>query len=311
MSSWWILAILLAALKAGAEPAIVVRPHTQVVQNKSIELQDVAEFFEVESNVSSKIGKIKLAEGLSTGERIEFSGTTISTLLRNHRLWSSQKRPAFTIPSRVIVENVGDQITEARVRMELMQRWQSQCGCRIELSELSLPKMEPWLPGTQWQLRFPPQPARGSFTMSLELSHQGTQKTLWLQGRATHFKMSPVARRQINIGERIQPEDYQMAEREVTFSRDAIPSESDLVGRKAKVGIAAQDILLMGQLEREKALRRGDQVKLALSEGPWEITMMGVAEQDGFIGDTVKVRNPKSNQVVVATITGRGEVKAE
>ncbi|MGE3385756.1 MAG: flagellar basal body P-ring formation chaperone FlgA, partial [Bdellovibrionales bacterium] len=261
--------------------------------------------------VSSILGGIRLADGLANGERLEFSGSTISQLLRNHKLWQANVKPTFTIPSRVVVENVGDKISEARVRMELISRWQSQCACRIELSELSMPKVEPWVAGTEWQLRMPAQPARGTFTVAIEMRNASGLRTVWLRGRATHYKLSPVAKRQINIGDRIQPEDYSLSEREITFARDAVPDAIDLIGRRARMGIAANDILFAGMLERERALKRGDQVKLALGEGDWEVAMTGIAEQDGFIGDTVKIRNPKSNQVVVATVIGRGEVRAE
>ena len=311
MSAWWVLAILAAGLTAKAEPAIVVRPHTQMSQAKTILLQDVAEFFDVDSKVSAVLGTIRLSDGVAAGGRLEFSGTTISELLRNHKLWQSNVRPAFTIPSRVIVENVGDKISELRVRTELTNRWQNQCACRVELSELMMPKVEPWIAGTEWELRMPSQPERGSFTLAIELKNAGQRRTLWLRGRATHYKVAPVAKRQINIGDRIQPEDYRMTEREVTFARDAVPDGSDLAGRRARISINANEILFAGSLEREKALRRGDQVKLALSESGWEVILMGVAEQDGFIGDSVKIRNVKSNQVVVATVVARGEVRAE
>jgi flagellar basal body P-ring formation protein FlgA len=97
----------------------------------------------------------------------------------------------------------------------------------------------------------------------------------------------------------------------VTFARDSTAFDGEIVGRKARQAIAAQDILYAGMLEKEKALKRGDPVKVALGEGEWEVILMGVAEQDGFIGDTVKVRNPRSQQVIVATVTARGEVRAQ
>lgn len=311
MSMWWVLSILSIGFVAQAEPTIVVRPHTQLSQSKTILLQDVAEFFDVDSKVSDVLGRIQLADGMMGGGRLEFSGATISELLRSHKIWHSQPRPSFTIPSKVVVENVGDKITEARVRMELTTRWQSQCGCRIELSELVMPRIEPWVAGTEWELRMPSQPERGSFTLAIELKNNGARKTLWLRGRAAHYKVAAVAKRQIQIGERLQPEDFRMTEREITFARDAVAEAEDCVGRRARIGIAANEILFAGALEREKALRRGDLVRLALSESGWEVVLTGVAEQDGFVGDSVKIRNAKSNQIVVATVVGRGEVRAE
>lgn len=312
MSAWWAIAILMAAMTAKAEPTIVVRPNTQLSEVKPILLLDVAEFSGLDAATVTEVGQMKLAEGPKVGEHIEFSGAAISMLLRSHKIWQTTTRPVFTIPSRVVVENLGAQLTEAQVRMEIIQRWQTQCACRIELSELSLPRLK-LTDGMAWQLRFPSEPARGSFNIALELKNakDDPAQTLWIRGRANHFRNVPVAKRQLALGERVQPEDFQFVDREVTFARDAVPAEQEIVGRKLRQSVAANDILFSGLLERERALRRGDQVKMSIGEEEWEVALVGVAEQDGFIGDMVKVRNSRSNQLVTAVVTGRGEVKVQ
>lgn len=307
------LSILIFSFVALAEPAIVVRPLTQVAQSKSITMSDVAEFHDISEATAAEVGQMKLAEGPKAGEHIEFSGSSISTLLRDHKVWRATGKPTFTIPSRVVIENIGSQPTEAQVRMELIQKWQTQCDCRVELTEISMPKVDKWQDGMNWRIRFPSEAARGSFTVALELRNREdvTIQTLWVRGQANHFRSVPVAKRQLNIGERVQPDDYQFTDREITFARDAVPDPQEIVGRRLRQSVAANGILFAGLLERERALRRGDQVKLSIGEDDWEIAMVGVAEQDGFVGDMVKVRNSRSNQMITAVVTGRGEVKVQ
>lgn len=313
MSAWWALAVLIASLAANAESTIIVRPLTQLTQTKAIFLSDVADFHGVEKSLITQLGSIKLAEGPQAGDKIEFSGSAISAALRAHRAWSSMTiRPNVVIPSKIYVENLGEQISEAALRMEIIERWQGQCACRIELSELSLPKMPRLKVATKWRIRFPAMPAKGSFNLALELiDGDSNAQTLWLRGRVAHFKSAPVTTRQMQFGERVQPSDYSIQERDVTFARDSIPDENQLVGRKIRQAVPANEILFVGNLELEKALRRGDQVKMSVGEESWEVVLMGVAEQDGVIGDTVKIRNPQSNQIVSAVVTGRGEVKIQ
>lgn len=313
MSAWWALAVLFASLIANAESTIVIRPLTQLTQGKAILLSDVAEFHEVDKDLVTQIGAIKLAEGPQAGDKIEFSGSAISAALRSHKVWSAMEvRPNVVIPSKIFVENLGQQISEAALRLEIIEKWQTQCGCRIELSEMSIPKIPRLTDAAKWHLRFPAAPAKGSFNMALELNNTMTNtQTLWLRGRVAHFKSAPVTKRQMQYGERIQPEDFEVEERDVTFARDAIPDVNYLVGRKVRQSVAANEILFIGNLEPEKALKRGDQVKMSVGEESWEVILMGVAEQDGVIGDTVKIRNPQSNQIVSAVVTGRGEVKIQ
>ncbi len=313
MSAWWALAILAASLAAKAEPAIVVRPHTHLSQTKAVLLQSVAEFFDIDQATAKALGEVKLADGPQEGDRLEFSGQEISSILRSQKAWAKlNPKPAITIPSNVIVENIGDKVTEAQVRMELIRTWQTQCTCRVQIDSLMMPKIANWAPGTQWRLKLRSDPVRGSFTVPLEITEAGGElKTLWVKGQVSYFKKSPVAKRQLNFGVRVQPEDFQMTERDITFARDAVPEEAEVIGRKLRQSISANDVLYSGFLEKEKALKRGDLVRMTIIESGWEVVMMGIAESDASIGDNVKIRNSKSNQVVVATVTGRGEVKIQ
>lgn len=307
-----LISALTTEVSALAEPSVVIRPITQLMQSRSIFLSDVAEFVDVPADLANSLSRIKLADAPKPGERLEFTGSALSSIFRAHRAWTAENRPNFRIPSQVVIENVSDKVNESQVRLEIGEKWQNQCQCRVEISELVMPILEPWQAGTQWRLQIPNEAAKGSFTLALELtSAKGSKKTLWVRGKAGLFRQVAVATRQIYFGERVQKGDFTMMERDVTFARDASASENEIVGRRAKQVIAAQDILFKGMLEREKALSRGDAVKVAMSENEWEVSVTGIAEQDGFVGDTVKVRNPKTQQLIVATVVGRGEARAQ
>lgn len=301
------------AVVAHAESAIVVRPHTHLAQARPVQFQEVAEFFDMDAVVVKELGEIKLAEGPLIGERLEFNGSAVSSILRAHKTWRRlSPKPQVTIPSRIIVENIGDQVTEAQIRMELINRWQALCNCRVQIDQLSVPVLGAWQAGNQWRLRLRSEIGRGNFTIPLEIFTPGGEtRTLWIKGQVSLFKRAPVAKHQINFGERIQPEDVNFVERDITFARDAIPGPEEIAARKARQTIAAGDIVYASILEKEKALKRGDVVRMAIADGGWEVILSGVAEQDGFVGDVVKIRNLKSNSLILATVTGRGEVKVE
>jgi flagellar basal body P-ring formation protein FlgA len=304
--------ILLCA-KANAAAQIRIRPMTQLSQSKMIYLGDIADFEELSPAVARELSLVKLAAGPNPGEKIQFTGAEISSIIRSRPILSQRlDKPEVQIPSRITVENVGDRPTEAQLRIEIVEHWSKLCGCRIQIDELLIPKVTTWEPGARWQIRFGTEVARGSFNLGLEIkSADKPDRLVWIRGRVSHYKSVPVSQRMLNQGERVQPQDFIMTEREVTFARDLVPGADDIVGRRLRQSLAANDILFTGNLEREKALKRGDSVRVQFSNSGWEVSLMAVADQDGFIGDTVKVRNVKSNQTLMAKVIGQGEVKAE
>jgi flagella basal body P-ring formation protein FlgA len=62
-------------------------------------------------------------------------------------------------------------------------------------------------------------------------------------------------------------------------------------------------------LERERAIRAGEMVQLRTADGDWEVTVSMVAQQDAFIGDIINLKNPKTNNILMGQVTGRGEVE--
>jgi flagella basal body P-ring formation protein FlgA len=119
----------------------------------------------------------------------------------------------------------------------------------------------------------------------------------------------PVAKRIVNIGERVLASDFTWEYRDTSFAIDGIPLAEELNGKRMKQGLRANEVLFRGMLEKERAIRRGDLVQLRSSEGAWEVTMSVVAQQDAFVGDVIGLKNPKTNTMLMGQVTGQGEVE--
>jgi flagella basal body P-ring formation protein FlgA len=52
-------------------------------------------------------------------------------------------------------------------------------------------------------------------------------------------------------------------------------------------------------------------VKVITGDKDWNISMSAKTEQDGFIGDTVSVRNLQTNKLISGRVIGRGEVEVQ
>jgi flagella basal body P-ring formation protein FlgA len=67
-------------------------------------------------------------------------------------------------------------------------------------------------------------------------------------------------------------------------------------------------VLFETDLLREKAVNRGDWVKVTAQEGKMEVTTMARAENEGFIGDVVLLRVGANKQPMSGVARAKGEV---
>lgn len=175
----------------------------------------------------------------------------------------------------------------------------------MEFEHLILPagQFENWKLGAKAE--FP----RGSFSIPVHVEKEGQSTTLWIQGKLIVRKLVPVAKRTFYFGERVQTGDVEWMWRDVTMAQDGVPSNSDIVGRRIKTPIRVSDIIFAGNLEREKALRRGEVARVISGHGDWEVSVSAVAQQDAEVGDTVTLKNPRTNRDLTGVVVSKDEVE--
>lgn len=108
-----------------------------------------------------------------------------------------------------------------------------------------------------------------------------------------------VARRPLVRGHRIGPDDLYRDERRV----DQLPygwfeTDTDLVGRPLRRGVAAGNVITPAAVGVAHEIRKGQEVLLKARTGGVEVGMAGEALEDGSRGDHIRVRNLSSGTVV-------------
>lgn len=314
MSKKYSLIILIFVTVAWAQPKVEVRSHTVIGQKTDLTVGDVAEFSDVEEDLQSTLSQVRLGDAPQHGERRVFTNSVLSSLLRKHMSDSHQsERIQLTIPRRIVVESQGPELPEEEVRSQLLEHWQELCGldCEVQLERLRMPRISQAAQLTQWKLGLKRELPRGPFSIPVELKFaNGHHAAVWVQGQVEFLRPVPVASRALMVGERVQPNDFIYELRPVTQALDGVPQQDDLIGKRIRQAIRAQGVIWTNSLERERALRRGDLVRVHVRTDLWQVTTHGVAEQDAFIGDVVNVRNPKSNQLISGQVVDSGEVIA-
>lgn len=301
-----------SAMAQELEPIMTVKSSVVVDTDDEISLADVSEMQNATPAILELAKAFKLCNAPSAGERRTFSARAMSELLRSFQgeLERKQLHVRFVLPHNVIVERSKLALNVENIREILLTAWSKSCaGCKLVISDLRLPLYGNGEFST-WTVQVKDQLPKGSFSVPIRISRVNIKEPeiFWLQGRLDVLRQVPVANRAIYFGERVTEADFRFEYRDVTFAHDSAPGAHELVGQRIRSPLRVNDVIWRSSVEREKALVRGAPVRVRLSDDAFNVSLDGKAEQDGYMGDTVSVRNLKSQKVISATVTGKGEV---
>ncbi len=307
MKLWFVVLNLFIAIVAFAKGEIVVRPQSLIQHGSPVVLGDIIDMTSLDKTMKDKLSSVPLAAAPSAGEKLVFSSAAISSFIRTS-LANDKSVPHMRIPNHVTIERSTHHWEQPVIEKELLSFWQELCvECQLEIDHLTLPAgmFESWAINPKREL------PHGGFSVPVTVSKDGQSNTFWIQGNLVIRKSVPVAKRAFFFGERVQGKDLAWTFRDVTFAQDGIPLEEEIIGRRVKSSIRANDIIFAGTLEREKALKRGDVARVISGHGEWEVSINAVAQADAEVGDTVTLKNPKTNKEVTGVVVAKDEVEIQ
>ncbi len=289
-----------------SEPTLSVK--SLVYTETAVSLADVAELSDVSKDVVVLAQNFQLCDAPAKGEKRTFSARAMSELLRafSNQLAKKNLSVKFVVPQSVTIERPRLELSEAIVRDQLLKAWGASCKeCKLILSDLQLPVRTQV---NDWELQIKKELPRGQFSVAIKINNKDL---VWLKGRLEIQREVPVANRAIYFGERLTQADFHTEFRDSTFSNDRALKPEEIDGQRLKSPVRVNDIISRSQIEKEKALVKGSIVRLKSNDSSFEVSLEARAEQDGFVGDTVAVRNLQSQHILQATVTGKSEVLAQ
>ncbi len=298
-------------VQAGAEAMLRVRPHIIAAPGSVVKLSQLIDSQGLSNEMKAKLEAVSISVAPAYGEKQEIANAAITSILRpliQEERDRTQSKLHLVIPKMVVIDTTKRELDAEMVRGEILTTWQPLCpDCQLEVEALSLPRIE----GIHdWTLHLKAELPRGSFSIPVDLVRQdGSMTSAWVSGRLVTKRKVPVAKRMINMNERVTAQDFTWEFRDTSFSVDGVPTSDEFVGKRMKQGLRANEVLWAGMLVREVAVRRGDLVQLKSSEGAWEVTVAAVAQQDAFVGDVIGLKNPKTNTIFMGHVVGQGEVE--
>ena len=289
-----------------------IKSYNSISKNTSVKLVDILDFDNSEQlNEFQDLAIVVIEDGLRLGEKRVFSNKAIAELIRKDpksRSWN------FKIPHRVIIENKGYQISHEAVESALLNSWKPICNsdCEIKVTDLQLPVIPNHFQGRPWTLLYDGRNPKGYLQAQIKFTNEDkTPAYFWVTGKTQMRKKTPVLKQAMVSSQRINKEDIQMEWRDVTFATDSTPAIADIVGQQLRFALNSGDIIWSHSLIKEKAVKRGQNVRVFLNDAAWEVAVQAVTEQDGYIGDIVNLRNLTTNKIISGRVVGLGEVQIQ
>lgn len=92
------------------------------------------------------------------------------------------------------------------------------------------------------------------------------------------------------------------------LSEGYFQSEEELIGLSSVKSIQPGAVIKRHMVRQPVLIHRGETVKIVIKAPGFNLEADGVAQADGAIGDTIRVKNVRSNKMVDAKVKGSGVV---
>jgi flagella basal body P-ring formation protein FlgA len=309
------LVVFLRVPHALAEPTIEVRSQTELGSQAVITVGDIANFSGFAEDEIRTLKTVRLGDAPGNGEVRTFTNLGLSQILRSHLQdvqEAMKEKIVLLIPSQVKISKRVLKIEQKAVEAEMRKQLKSLCDdCEFDIASLSMPAIASDMPANStWKISLKAHLPKGSFSVPLEIQGENNlHRMYWISGVLQVRKLVPVAKRLLNTDEKLQTDDIAFEMRDITYLSDTPANQEDLKSAYMARGIAADQIIARSFLRRESAMRFGENVKVVAGNQDWQVSVEGIAQQNAYIGDTVKVKISRSQKMVSGVLVSKGTVE--
>jgi flagella basal body P-ring formation protein FlgA len=320
ISPGWLMGFPVPSARAQSESGAVIQVRSAVElegAKSEIMLGDLIVARELSESTLAFLSEVRVADMPKAGESRTFTASGFEQIVRPQLDEIQEKtgeRLTLRVPTRVTVARKAFQMRPKDVEASIRSQLRGLCGdCEFEITGLNLPLIPASAAsGGSWQIRMRSEIPKGNFSVPVEVtSAEGSRRNYWISGTLAVRREVPVASRALQFGEKIQAQDFNIQMRDVTFSTDVGASAADFDSSVVARQVSAGQIIWRNSLRRELALKPGDAVKVTAGSDSWVITIDGVAQSNGYIGDLVRVKIPRTQKLVSGVLKEKGVVEVQ
>jgi flagella basal body P-ring formation protein FlgA len=134
-------------------------------------------------------------------------------------------------------------------------------------------------------------------------------KTFWITARVEPLVKAVVAARNIPKGKIITTEDLTFEKLPERTAKKGFLNFKEVVGKVTKRNISKGTLIKQTFLKPNFLTLRGKPVKITYSKGNINIELLGIALENGALGDIIKVENISTRKVLLCEVIGKNSVK--
>jgi flagellar basal body P-ring formation protein FlgA len=302
--------LLLVSAGALAMPAQIHVRHEAQVASSNVELGAIADIKSTDADNERDLAALILGESPGEGQSVVWTAAEISTRLHpyNRLLRDAQLKLPDNITIRRAATSVPRETLKTQIEGVLKatlpdSSWEAQVIDVNTPSGLHIP------PDGTVQIGLPMTRPQGAANFEV-LVYQDSQLIArqWVAARVRYFAKVAILTREVEARTHISSIDLKWERRDVTTMMDIPATPADMSSAVAGSNLMPGTILTRSQLEREMALRFGDEVDVNTGDDTFVVSTKGVAQQNGYVGDTVKVRSLATNKILTGIVTAQGVI---
>jgi len=313
------------ALHAQARTKATVTFHESVtVTETSVRLGDLAKVETDDEALRETLEALVVGRSPRVGTVLRLREGSVKLAVRSQRLTlgfdDSDMEFAGAKITRVSVasQEITPQDMIDRVRPWIDQRMGVMARVdRMEIEYMSTP-LPIVIPAGDWDVSVMPTWAPRGITSSLSTPvritvNDVTVKRVTLALKLHLYAMIPVANRAIHRHEALTEADVEYVEVDLTTLNGGSPMRpfADVLGVRATREIRAGENLTDRNSETTPMIGKGDQVTILLEAPRMSITTTGEAQQDGRLGDFIRIKNLMSEKVIQARVVAERLVQVD
>jgi flagella basal body P-ring formation protein FlgA len=234
-------------------------------------------------------------------EKFILTQAELVKILKRNPTFSSQQYQ-LKIPQQVTIQVFQEKILAIEVERKIKNHLNSLCiDCRFKLSLSKMPTVKT----SDWKIDFSGLKERGSFLLSI------VGEPTWVSGFVKTEKPVVVAQKDIRVGEELNSKDFSIEYADITYLKDSLFALEQIKNTLAVNHISAFSPVSTLQIKRKPDVLRGQQVQIQAGDEQHEVTTSAISEQDGTVGEMIRLKLMGSQKVISGEVINKGIVKIQ
>lgn len=296
---------------ADAQISVNFQANASVTAAKIV-LADIA-VIKPTGSAADAIGQLPVAAAPAPGKTKQLSTVSVITSLRNRPEvadvdWQGSQS--------IVVERKGNQISQEQMQQivtDYLLENSAKLQAQVEFTAVRSPQ-QLVLPAGQLSWKVTPSNPNiiGSSSFSIFFTVDGKPAgNCVVRGRLNTFSDILTAVKTLHKGDVIKEEHLALQRQNLAGFEDPFQDQELIIGMQVARTVNAGKPLTQKDIVSPPIIKDGEMIKIFARKGTLLLSTSGIAQSDGRLGETIKVKNISSNKLIHCRVDGPGIVSVD